>query len=111
MFRKCTSTLSLEKLQEVVVEYRALRYANGAVQLPLQCAKDWDSDNHGRDYWQSERLSGDERREAYKLRRECYKCVTETLRVFDEAYEMSQGKGDGSASMYPIPLPPSELLI
>ncbi|CAE6420224.1 unnamed protein product [Rhizoctonia solani] len=97
LFRKCTSTLSLEKLQEVVSEYRALRYANGAVQLPLQCAKDWDADNHGRDYWQSERLSGDERREAYKLRKECYKLVTETLSVFDEAYEQSQGKEDGNA--------------
>ncbi|EUC66071.1 Non-repetitive/WGA-negative nucleoporin carboxy-terminal protein, partial [Rhizoctonia solani AG-3 Rhs1AP] len=96
LFRKCTSTLSLEKLQEVVSEYRALRYANGAVQLPLQCAKDWDADNHGRDYWQSERLSGDERREAYKLRKECYKLVTETLSVFDAAYEQSQGKEDGN---------------
>ncbi|KAH7340172.1 Non-repetitive/WGA-negative nucleoporin C-terminal-domain-containing protein [Rhizoctonia solani] len=97
LFRKCTSTLSLEKLQEVVSEYRTLRYANGAVQLPLQCAKDWDVDNHGRDYWQSERLSGDERRTAYKLRKECYQLVTETLSVFDEAYEKSQGKEDGNA--------------
>ncbi|CAE6524856.1 unnamed protein product [Rhizoctonia solani] len=97
LFRKCTSTLSLEKLQEVVSEYRTLRYANGAVQLPLQCAKDWDIDNHGRDYWQSERLSGDDRREAYKLRKECYKLVTDTLSVFDGAYEQSQGKEDGSA--------------
>ncbi|CAE6434276.1 unnamed protein product [Rhizoctonia solani] len=98
LFRKCTCTLSPEKLQEVVAEYRALRYANGAVQLPLQCAKDWDLDNHGRDYWLSERLSGDERREAYKLRKDCYKLVTETLSVFDDAYEQSQGKEDGSAS-------------
>ncbi|CAE6502987.1 unnamed protein product [Rhizoctonia solani] len=97
LFRKCTSTISFEKLQEVVAEYRTLRYANGAVQLPLQCAKDWDADNHGRDYWQSERLSGDERREAYKLRKECYKLVTETLSAFDAAYEQSQGKEDGSA--------------
>ncbi|KDN49286.1 hypothetical protein RSAG8_01988, partial [Rhizoctonia solani AG-8 WAC10335] len=97
LFPTCTSTLSLEKLQEVVSEYRTLRYANGAVQLPLQCAKDWDADNHGRDYWPSERSSGDERREAYKLRRECYKLVTETLSVFDVAYEQSQGKEDGGA--------------
>jgi nuclear pore complex protein Nup155 len=97
LFRKCTCTLSPEKLQEVVAEYRALRYANGAVQLPLQCAKDWDLDNHGRDYWLSERLSGDGRREAYKLRKECYKLVTETLSVFDDAYEQSLGKEDGSA--------------
>ena len=97
LFRKSTATLSLEKLQEVTAEYRALRYPNGAVQLPLQCAKDWDADNHGRDYWQSERLSGDERRAAYKLRRECYECVTQTLRAFDEASEMSRGKEDGSA--------------
>ncbi|CAE6471332.1 unnamed protein product [Rhizoctonia solani] len=96
LFRKCTSTLSLEKLQEVVSEYRTLRYANGAVQLPLQCAKDWDVDNHGRDYWQSEQSSGDERRAAYKLRKECYQLVTETLSVFDEAYEKSQGKDDGN---------------
>jgi nuclear pore complex protein Nup155 len=67
------------------------------VQLPLQCAKDWDIDNHGRDYWQSERLSGDERRAAFKLRRACYECVTQTLRAFDEASEMSRGKEDGSA--------------
>ncbi|KAJ1310495.1 hypothetical protein OPQ81_007228 [Rhizoctonia solani] len=98
LFRKCTCTLSLEKLQEVVSEYRTLRYANGAVQLPLQCAKDWDTNNQGRDYWQSERLSGDERREAYKLRKECYQLVTETLSVFDEAYEQSQGKEDGATA-------------
>ncbi|KAG8684883.1 hypothetical protein FRC09_015089, partial [Ceratobasidium sp. 395] len=97
LFRKSTATLSREKLQEVVAEYRALRYPNGAVQLPLQCAKDWDVDNHGRDYWQSERLPSDERRAAYKPRRECYECVTQTLRAFDEASEMSQGKEDGSA--------------
>ncbi|QRV86756.1 non-repetitive/WGA-negative nucleoporin carboxy-terminal protein [Ceratobasidium sp. AG-Ba] len=80
LFRKSTATLSLEKLQEVTAEYRVLRYPNGAVQLPLQCAKDWDADNHGRDYWQK-----------------CYDCVIKTLQAFDAASEMSQGKDDGSA--------------
>ena len=81
----------------MTAEYRALRYPNGAVLLPLQCAKDWDVDNHGRDYWQSERSPDDERRAAYRLRLDCYACVTETLHVFDEASELSQGKEDGSA--------------
>jgi nuclear pore complex protein Nup155 len=55
----------------------------GAVELPLTCAKIFDQDNIGFEYWQSGQTTEDQRRSTYEKRLHCYELVLDSLSVFE----------------------------
>lgn len=69
---------------------------SGAILLPLQCGKDWDSNGQGRDFWLEGAVSGqDPRKAAYDLRTRCYDLVLATLSAFDERLDKATNEAAG----------------
>ncbi|KDQ20540.1 hypothetical protein BOTBODRAFT_26554 [Botryobasidium botryosum FD-172 SS1] len=85
LFGKSTKHLPLDNLKEICSDYRELKYPNGAVELPLKCAQDWDLEDRGHAFWAAGLPfdRGDARESAYRLKTTCYDCVLETLDAFD----------------------------
>jgi Non-repetitive/WGA-negative nucleoporin C-terminal len=67
----------------------------GAVELPLKCAEDWDSESLGMEYWQGGAPEGDPRKEAYGLRTKCYDHALKALTSFDEGVEQATTEAAG----------------
>ncbi|KAF5374778.1 hypothetical protein D9758_000357 [Tetrapyrgos nigripes] len=84
LYIKGARILDLEKLREVEGDFQLLRYAKGAVELPLICAKVFDQDNNGLNYWHSGATSGgDVHRKCYEQRMRCYELILDSLSVFE----------------------------
>ncbi|KIY50546.1 nucleoporin-domain-containing protein [Fistulina hepatica ATCC 64428] len=103
LFAKGAKTIEFEKLREIIGEYQALDFAKGegnawwyltyllirfdvgAIELPLICAKAYDSDNAGLDFWLSGQtmVTSDYRGEMYVNRRRCYDLVLDSLEYFE----------------------------
>ena len=91
MYSKGCKNITFEKLQDIVTEYRRLRYARGSVELPLRCAQEWDPEKLGRDYWLAGCPPDDRRREAFERRVQCYDLALGSLHAFDEAVDTARG--------------------
>ena len=83
--------MNLEKLEDIVSEYRRLHYAKGAVELPLRCAQEWDADKSGQAHWLDGCPPQDPRTTAYSLRQQCYDLVLECLQGFDDLVAAAKG--------------------
>ncbi|EKM61129.1 uncharacterized protein PHACADRAFT_24346 [Phanerochaete carnosa HHB-10118-sp] len=83
LFVKGARILDTEKLREIVGDYQHLRYAKGAVELPLYCAQVFD-DGQGAEYWASGCLPNDPRAEHWQRRHHCYELVLDSLEQFEE---------------------------
>lgn len=86
-FSKGSANLELEKLQEIVREYKDLRYGKGAIELPLKCARDWDADNLGHAHWAEGCPMNDPRVEFYQKRIKCYDLVLDVLSAFSSMFD------------------------
>ncbi|KAF9270147.1 nucleoporin [Marasmius fiardii PR-910] len=84
LYTKGARILDLEKLREIIGDFQLLKYAQGAVELPLTCAKVFDQDNVGFDYWQAGSTVDDQRRAAFERRLHCYELVLDSLSVFEQ---------------------------
>ncbi|KAF8632618.1 hypothetical protein AX15_001820 [Amanita polypyramis BW_CC] len=95
LFIKGARVLDFEKLREVCGDYQQLGYAKGAILLPLTCAKVFDPDNLGLEYWltsaTSARVPGPEgpvtedlRAPSFGTRMLCYDLVKDSLTVFEQ---------------------------
>ncbi|KAK7059035.1 hypothetical protein VNI00_001659 [Paramarasmius palmivorus] len=83
LYTRGARILDLEKLREICGDFQLLNYAKGAVELPLTCAKIFDQDNIGFEYWQSGQTTEDQRRSIYEKRLHCYELVLDSLSVFE----------------------------
>ncbi|KAH7104672.1 nucleoporin-domain-containing protein [Auriculariales sp. MPI-PUGE-AT-0066] len=86
-FAKGSAQMELSKLTEIVAEYKNLRFAKGVVELPLQCARDWDIDGHGYTYWVDGSQPNDPRGEFFQKRLACYELIVDALENFNNAYK------------------------
>ncbi|KAG7099133.1 hypothetical protein E1B28_001005 [Marasmius oreades] len=84
LYTKGARILDLEKLREITGDFQLLKFAQGAVELPLICAKVFDQDGVGFDYWQSGSTMDDQRRAAFERRLHCYELVLDSLAVFEQ---------------------------
>ncbi|KAJ3721481.1 nucleoporin [Lentinula raphanica] len=84
LYQKGARILDLEKLREICGDFQLLNYAKGAIELPLVCARVFDSDNIGMDYWRSGMTSDGPSRLAYEERLRCYELVLDSLTVFEQ---------------------------
>jgi nuclear pore complex protein Nup155 len=90
--------MPLNKLEEVISEYRRLHYAKGAIELPLRCAQEWDTDNSGYDHWLSGSPANDPRVEVYNLRHSCYELILAALDFFDGLRDQAHDPGNREVS-------------
>ncbi|KAK7694765.1 hypothetical protein QCA50_001953 [Cerrena zonata] len=100
LFIQGARILEFEKLREIVGDYQQLNYAKGAVELPLHCAEVLDSDSHGREYWYNGSPTNDPRAEAWKRRSNCYDLILDSLQVFEDRCDKTNG---ASPSTYDDP--------
>ncbi|KAJ4002393.1 nucleoporin [Lentinula boryana] len=100
LYQKGARILDLEKLREICGDFQLLNYAKGAIELPLVCARVFDSDNIGMDFWRSGANSDGPSRSAYEQRSQCYELILDSLSVFE------QHINDPSSAK--IPLSPEE---
>ncbi|TCD69902.1 hypothetical protein EIP91_005726 [Steccherinum ochraceum] len=84
LFTKAARILELDKLREICGDYQQLKYARGAVELPLHCADVEDSDQQGRGFWHSGCPPNDIREPLWQARLRCYDLVLDSLSVFEE---------------------------
>ncbi|KAK2461979.1 hypothetical protein APHAL10511_006442 [Amanita phalloides] len=95
LFIKGARVLEFEKLREVCGDYQQLGDAKGAILLPLTCAKVFDPDNLGLEYWHMSTGSTqvpvsagptteDTRSAPFKRRIQCYDLVKDSLTVFED---------------------------
>ncbi|KAL0578729.1 hypothetical protein V5O48_003285 [Marasmius crinis-equi] len=84
LYSKGARILDLEKLREICGDFQLLKFAKGAVELPLTCAQVFDQDNVGFEYWQSGSTADDQRRLAYEKRLHCYELILDSLSVFEQ---------------------------
>lgn len=107
LFGKAAKNLSIEKLKEVITEYRLLEFASGAIDLSLICAREWDAKELGLHFWNEGRnvylqpnsqlevpieVRDDTRVHAYKRRQSCYECIFETLAEANAKVEQAVSK-------------------
>ncbi|EJD55558.1 nucleoporin-domain-containing protein [Auricularia subglabra TFB-10046 SS5] len=86
-YSKGTANMEFPKLQEIVGEYKDLRFAKGAIELPLKCAREWDADNLGRSHWAQGCPVNDPHAEFYQKRVKCYDLVLDVLSAFSSMFE------------------------
>lgn len=79
----------------------SLIFLQGAIELSLICARVFDSDNAGFDYWRSGASSDSPARAAYERRLQCYELILDSLSVFE--HQMNDPSAAG------ISLTPQEL--
>ncbi|KAF8647929.1 hypothetical protein AX16_006461 [Volvariella volvacea WC 439] len=84
LFIKGARILEFEKLREICGDYQQLKYAKGAVLLPLTCAQVFDVDESGLEYWRAGCPNGGNGQEAAEQRLRCYDLVLDSLTVFEE---------------------------
>ncbi|SNX85138.1 related to NUP170 - nuclear pore protein [Melanopsichium pennsylvanicum] len=92
---KGASQISVDKLRGIVQDYRSLGYATGAIELALQCAREWDPTGMAASFVAEGSPDGVEhraRREVAERLKEAFKLVFETLeeldQKLDEAYNL-----------------------
>ncbi|KAF5385502.1 hypothetical protein D9757_005350 [Collybiopsis confluens] len=83
LYIKGARILDLEKLREICGDFQLLSYAKGAVELPLVCARVFDRDNMGLDYWRENSSSDGPSRLAFERRRQCYELILDSLSTFE----------------------------
>lgn len=94
----------MEKLQEICGDFQLLRYARGAIELPLACAEVADPNNLGFEYWQAGAPANDTRADLLSQRLSRYDLVLDSLLAFESledddsvrshAYELAFGTMD-----------------
>ncbi|KAJ3937728.1 MAG: nucleoporin [Lentinula lateritia] len=84
LYTKGARILDFEKLREICGDFQLLKYAKGAIDLPLVCARVFDPDNIGMDYWRSSANSDGRPRSAFERRMQCYELILDSLSVFEQ---------------------------
>ncbi|KZT61323.1 hypothetical protein CALCODRAFT_480039 [Calocera cornea HHB12733] len=84
LFSQAARALTPEKLSEYCKEYCDLGYPQGAIGLPLVCAREWDAFEEGAAYFAADKPQGDPRAYRYAQREAAYKCAFQSLMVFDD---------------------------
>ncbi|GAW06088.1 nucleoporin [Lentinula edodes] len=84
LYTKGARILDFEKLREICGDFQLLNYAKGAIDLPLVCARVFDPDNIGIDYWRSGANSDGRPRSAFERRMQCYELILDSLSVFEQ---------------------------
>jgi hypothetical protein len=78
-----------------------IAFSLGAIELPLVCARVFDKDNYGLNYWQSGATGGDDvHHNCYEQRMRCYELILDSLSVFE---------GQGSQPTQSSTLPSDDL--
>ncbi|KAH8835728.1 nucleoporin [Flagelloscypha sp. PMI_526] len=85
LFVKAARIMDVEKLREVEGDYQVLGFVQGAIELPLECAKVLDSDGQGHALWieGGDVNSNDPRTAFLNARQFCYDLVMDSLEVFE----------------------------
>ncbi|CCM05199.1 uncharacterized protein FIBRA_07408 [Fibroporia radiculosa] len=89
--------VEFEKLREICGDYQQLNYAKGAIVLPLHCAKVYDADGQGQEYWIAGCPANDSRSSSWERRIHCYELVLDSLSVFEE--RSAQAKHPSSSGL------------
>jgi nuclear pore complex protein Nup155 len=90
LYIKGARNLGLEKLQEICGDFQHLRYAKGAVELPLTCAQVFDPSNLGLESWQAGAATPNPSHvELLDRRMACYDLVLDSLAVFESSNDQS----------------------
>src|SRR6266508_6468060 len=90
LFTKGARILEFEKLREIVGDFQQLRYAKGAIDLPLTCATVQDPDNVGIECWHANATEQDPR---VRQRLQCYDLVLDSLLFFEEKCSQAANPG------------------
>ncbi|KAE9408173.1 nucleoporin [Gymnopus androsaceus JB14] len=93
LYTKGARILDLEKLREICGDFQLLSYAKGAIELSLICARVFDPDNIGWDYWRSGASSDGPARVAYQRRLQCYELILDSLSVFERQMDDPSAAG------------------
>ncbi|KZP00865.1 nucleoporin-domain-containing protein [Calocera viscosa TUFC12733] len=83
-FSQAARALTPEKLSEYCKEYCDLGYPQGAIGLPLVCAREWDAFEEGAAYFAADKPQGDPRAYRYAQREAAYKCAFQSLKLLDD---------------------------
>lgn len=103
--------MSLDKLREIAADFRSLGWAQGAVELPLQCALAWDSENLAAEWGPPGPASADiptsslvlhtggrdpttQLRRVWEGRMQCYDLVLESLKAFDQLVQTATAENE-----------------
>jgi nuclear pore complex protein Nup155 len=105
--------MSLDKLREIAADFRALGWAQGAVELPLQCALAWDAENLAAEWGPPGPASADipasslvlhhtaggrdqgtQLRGVWERRMQCYDLVLESLQAFDALVQSATAENE-----------------
>lgn len=70
-----------------------LKVLKGAIELSLICARVFDPDNIGWDYWRSGASSDGPARVAYQRRLQCYELILDSLSVFERQMDDPSAAG------------------
>ena len=86
---RAAGQLPFEKLKAACNDFTALRFPQGAVQLPLRCAELWDPKGVAVGYYADGKPADapEEVRKAYQLRFQCYDLILQSLAAFDDALD------------------------
>ncbi len=86
---KSSTQLPFEKLKAAVTDYTSLRFPQGSIQLPLQCAQLWDPKGLASAHYYDGRpaSSSEEVRKAFEARSQCYDLILQALASFDDALD------------------------
>jgi len=94
LFLKSTRNLHPASLGEVCADYQQMKFPEGAIQLPLKCSGDWDSDKSGVQYWVGSHHESDGPKEAFEMRIQCYELVLKGLKSFDDLLDQATSNED-----------------
>lgn len=103
--------MSLDKLREIAADFRSLGWAQGAVELPLQCALAWDGENLAAEWGPPGPASADipasslvlhtggrdpatQLRRVWEGRMQCYDLVLESLKAFDQLVQKATAENE-----------------
>ncbi|KAF8460382.1 Non-repetitive/WGA-negative nucleoporin C-terminal-domain-containing protein [Kalaharituber pfeilii] len=98
LFEQTASSLTMDNLKETVLEFQALGFYQGAVELPLVAAKEFDRGNLALNYINDGAQENDPRAASYKRRQECYQLVFHALDAVDSASTKAPETVDGHLS-------------
>ncbi|EJU01086.1 nucleoporin-domain-containing protein [Dacryopinax primogenitus] len=89
LFSQAARALTPEKLTEYCKEYCDLGFPQGAIGLPLVCAREWDAFSEGAAYFAAGKPQNDPRSYRYAQREAAYKCALDSLKMFDDRVQQA----------------------